>query len=371
MTPLRVVVTQPWAARQGGAETMLWTWLRGLDRDRIEPKVVFFDPGPFEQEVAELGFETAVIPVGRLRQPVRAARAIAELARRLRAWRPDLVLNWSPKAHLYGTGSTLLAGIPHRTIWWQHSVPERHWMDRLATLMPARAVGCSSQASATAQAELRPHRRTFVVWPGIEIDGRAQTAPAELDIPSSRVVIGIVGRLQPWKGQHHLLHALALLRRRGHDVHGLLVGGSAFGFSEGYPAELEDLIVRLDLQDRVTMVGQVPDADPYLRAMDIFVNASSGEPFGIVLPEAMAHSLPIVAVASAGPLEIVEEGSTGLLIERPDGALLADALQQLVAHPELRRRMGDSGRERCLRLFTAERMVEKLDAQLEELARGA
>jgi|tagenome__1003787_1003787.scaffolds.fasta_scaffold20960995_3 glycosyltransferase involved in cell wall biosynthesis len=370
MTPLRVIVTQPWAARQGGAETMLWTWLRRLDRDRIDPKIVFFDPGPFEQEVAELGFETAVIPVGRLRQPVRAARAIAELARQLRAWRPDLVLNWSPKAHLYGTGSTLLAGIPHKTLWWQHSVPERHWMDRLATLMPARAVGCSSQASATAQSRLRPRRRTFVVWPGIEINGRGETPPADLDIPAGRVVVGIVGRLQPWKGQHHVLHALALLRKRGLDVHGLFVGGSAFGFSEDYPLELEDLIDRLELRNHVTMVGQVPDADPYLRVMDVFVNASSGEPFGIVLPEAMAHSLPIVAVASGGPLEIVEDGTTGLLVERPDGALLADALKNLVADPETRQRMGASGRERCLRLFTADRMVDKLDSELEEIARG-
>jgi glycosyltransferase involved in cell wall biosynthesis len=241
-------------------------------------------------------------------------------------------------------------------------------MDRLATMLPARAVGCSSQASAEAQGHLRPRRRTFVVWPGIELDGRAEAAPAPLDLPAGRVVIGLVGRLQPWKGQHHLLQALALLRDREHDVHGLFVGGSAFGFSQGYPAELAELVDRLELGDRVTMTGQVPDADPYLRRMDVFVNASSGEPFGIVMPEAMAHGLPIVAVASAGPLEIVEDGTTGLLVERPDGGLLADALEQLVGDPERRRRMGEAGRERCLRLFTAERMVARLETELEALA---
>jgi glycosyltransferase involved in cell wall biosynthesis len=255
-------------------------------------------------------------------------------------------------------------------VWWQHGVTVGHWMDRAATAIPARAVGCSSSTAARAQAALRPRRPAFVVHPGVEPSMNGASPPAAaLDIPAGRTVIGIVGRLQPWKGQHRLLRALARLRERGLDVHGLIVGGDAYGLSPEYAAALGRLVTELGLEDRVTLTGQVADVGPYVRAMDVLVSASEKEPFGIVLLEGMADALPVVAVGDAGPLDIVEHGHTGVLVSSPAPGLLADALEPLVRDPERRRELGERGQARFLERFTAEAMTSALLGRLEEVAR--
>jgi hypothetical protein len=73
---MKLLVTVPWGDRAGGAENMLWTFLRHVDRSRNEPKVVFFEHGPFEREVAGLGMRTAVVPSGRLRELARATGVV-------------------------------------------------------------------------------------------------------------------------------------------------------------------------------------------------------------------------------------------------------------------------------------------------------
>jgi glycosyltransferase involved in cell wall biosynthesis len=354
---------------------MAWVLLRHLDRSRIEPHVVILQPGPFEQELEDLGVSTTVLPTGRLRQPRATARAVRALAGLLKRERPDLIVNWSPKTQLYGGAAARLAGMGDRVIWWQHGIPDGHWLDRLATALPARGIGCSSQAGAAAQRRLWPHRSTFVVHPGI--DAPAAASPGELDelrkqigLPPGRVVVGTVGRLQPWKGQDRLLQAIAQLRSKGLDLHGLIVGGDAYELSPEYARQLQHLVVQLDLEGAVTMPGQVDNVAPYMQLMDVFVNASDAEPFGIVLVEAMALGVPVVAVASGGPLEIVDPGRSGELARTGDPESLAHALLGLVGDPDLRRRRGEEGRRAATR-FSASAMAEGMQSHWEALGSQA
>jgi len=352
---------------------MLWQLLRNLNREKLEPAVVFLGPGPFEREVAELGIWTTVIPAGRLRRPAATSAAIRRLAAVLRARQPDLLLDWSAKCQLYGSAAASLAGMRERVVWWQHQIPAGHWVDRLATLTPARAIGCSSAAGETAQRALWPSRPTFVVNPGIEIDPGPKGPNGlrnELGIPRERLVAGIVGRLQPWKGQDRFLAALARMRKGGRDVHGLVVGGDAYGLSPEYAAGLERLTAELGLADRVTMTGQVPDSRPYLELMDVAVSASDNEPFGIVLLEAMAAGVPVVAVAEGGPTDIVEPGVTGMLAASREPRALAAAIEAVIADPGRRAEMGAEGRRRCKERYSAGAMAERIAERLLLLADG-
>jgi glycosyltransferase involved in cell wall biosynthesis len=368
---MRIMITMPWGERLGGAESMLWTLLRNLDRSRVEPHVLSLEPGPFEREVAGLGIRTSVVVAGRLRQPRRVAAAVRAVARLFEREQPDLILNWSPKTQLYGGAAARLAGYGDRVVWWQHGIPNDHWLDRLATALPARAVGCSSHASEVAQRGLWPHRPTFVIHPGIEPpDGASPEEVIELrerlGIPRGRVIVGMVGRLQPWKGQDRLLHALGSLRERGHDVHGLMVGGDAYDLSPRYARDLKRMVGDLGLTNAVTLTGHVERVDPYLQLMDVFVNASEAEPFGIVLLEAMALGTPVLAVAGGGPLEIIEPGRTGVLADGADAHALARALGDLVSDPDLRERLAEAGPRAAAR-FSAGRMAEEMQSRLEGL----
>jgi glycosyltransferase involved in cell wall biosynthesis len=365
-----VVISVPWGLRAGGAETMLWTFLRYVDRERIAPTVVFLQEGPFVREVSELGVHTVTIRAGRLRDARRAAYTVRRLAEVI-SDNCDVLLNWTAKSHLYGAPAAVVAGMTDRTLWWQHGIPTGHWLDRLATALPARAIGCSSHSSASAQSRLRPRRSTFVVHPGVpaEVADRGNGGSGrQLTSASEEAVVGIVGRLQPWKGQHRFIRAIAELRRRGYPVRGLVVGGNSHNLSPGYEVALRRLAQDSSVAPFVTFTGHVADPAQYVRTMDVLVNASRQEPFGIVVLEAMALGVPVVAAAGSGPGEIVESGRSGVLLDSVDATSIANGLELLLSDRGLRRRLGTAGRSHIRAKFSAQTMCRRLEAALEGIA---
>jgi glycosyltransferase involved in cell wall biosynthesis len=357
----------PWGERLGGAEAMLQSALEGARENGHEMEFAFFESGSWPDELIAGGFHVEVIAAGRLRHAHRTAATVFRLARMLRRRRPDLILNWSAKTQLYGSVAATLVGMRDRVVWWQQAIPPRRgWLDRCATLLPASAIACYSTAAARAQAQLYPTRPTVVIAAGAPIPDE-NTEPASLTLPQGVPIVGLVGRLQPWKGQDRLLEAQALLRQRGHETHLLIVGGDSYGLSPEYAQSLAPLAARLGLGDAVTMTGQVPDAAPYMERMDILVNASDPEPFGIVLLEGMARELVVVAVDSGGPGEFIEHLRTGVLARSGAPSDLADALEPLLVSADLRREIGRAGRERFLRDFTDSAMRRRFFASFEEL----
>jgi glycosyltransferase involved in cell wall biosynthesis len=370
VTP-RVLIVTPWGERLGGAEEMLWLALSHLDRARLDPTVVFLGPGPFEEEVRKTGIETVVIQAGRLRQLRAAFGSVERLSELIERRRPEILLSWSAKAHLYTAASAARARIGGRLVWWQHTTPEGHWLERMATVLPAKAIGCSSKAGQLAQAELWPRRETFVVNPGIVV-GPEPTRDnvelrARLGISSDATVVGIVGRLQPNKGQHRFLEVVAALLKRGRKVHGLVVGGDAHDLSPEYVPHLDRLIVDLGIERAVTMTGQVSDARPYFELMDFAVNASEQESFPLTLMEAMAAGAIVVTAGRDGRSEIVEEGVNGLLTVGTDPVEFADKIDCLLGDADRRRELAARARRASVERFSADRMADELASWLEEV----
>jgi glycosyltransferase involved in cell wall biosynthesis len=364
---MRMIVTVPWGHRLGGAEAMLQGVLDGAGSSGHELELVFFEPGPWPDELLAAGFRVEVIPAGRLRQLHRWFATVLALARLFRARQPDLILNWAAKTQLYGSPAAVLAGMADRVVWWQQAIPRRGWLDRCATLLPATAIGCYSQASRRAQARLFPARHSFAVAAGSPPPIPNPAVREPLELPADVPIVGLVGRLQPWKGQDRLLRAQAILRDRGQLMHLVIVGGDSYGLSPEYAASLPPLVRQLGLQDAVTMTGEVPDAGPYVEQMDILVNASDPEPFGIVILEGMARGVAVVAVNSGGPAEFVEDRRTGMLASSGQPDALADALEPLLASTELRRQIAEAGRERYLQEYTDAAMRRRFFHQFEQL----
>jgi len=364
---MRILITLPWGERLGGSEGMLQTVLDGAQESAHQLELVCLEPGPWPRELAEAGFHVEVIAAGRVRQIGRLLSSVVQLARVFRRRQPDLIVNWIAKAQLYCSPAAVLAGMSDRVIWWQHDMATGYLLDRIATALPAIAVGCSSHTSARAQARLFPHRPTFAVAPGTRIPDGDSRQP-RLALPAQVPVVGLVGRLQPWKGQDRLLEAQALLLERGQRIHTLIVGGDAHGLSSEYAASLQPLVSRLGLSEHVTMTGQVADAGPYIDQMDILVNASDPEPFGIVLLEAMARGVAVVAVGAGGPAEFIEDARTGVFARSGEPADLADALGPLIASATLRKELAQAGHERFLADFTDVAMRRRFFDQMQALA---
>jgi glycosyltransferase involved in cell wall biosynthesis len=367
---VRIVITVPWWERLGGAEAMLHTILEGAQTSGHELELVFFEDGPWPAELRAAGLRVEIVKAGRVRQLHRVAATVARLAALFRERDPDVILNWATKTQLYGSPAAVLAGMGDRIVWWQHAIAGRHWLDLSANLLPARAIVCYSTAAASAQRRLWPHRRTIVIPAGARPVVGSTAGSAPLQLARNVPIVGIVGRLQAWKGQDRLLRAQALLRAQGQPMHLVIVGGDSYGLSPGYAASLPALITQLGLQESVSLAGEVADAMPLIEQLDILVNASDPEPFGIVLLEAMAAGVPVVAVDSGGPPDIVEHGRTGMLARSGDPVDLASALEPLLGSQALRRELGEAGRRSFMRDYTDEAVRKRFFTAMEDIVRA-
>lgn len=345
---------------------MLHTILEGVQDSGHEVELVFFEEGPWPAELMAAGLHVEVIKAGRVRQLHRWVATVARLARMFRARRPDLILNWAAKTQVYGSPAAMLVGMSDRVVWWQHSITSRTWLESIANLLPARAIACYSTAAARAQAKMLPRRPTVVIPAGVA-PARGQTPPPSLELPSDTPIVGIVGRLQPWKGQDRLLQAQAILRERGCPLHLMIVGGDSYGLSPEYAASLPGLVTRLGLDGAVTITGEVPDAMPYLEQMDVLVNASDPEPFGIVLLEGMAAGVPVVAVDSGGPPDFIEHEKTGVLAASGSPEALAAALEPLLRSRSMRRSIGAAGRASFMRDYTDVALRRRFFTAMQEI----
>jgi glycosyltransferase involved in cell wall biosynthesis len=164
-------------------------------------------------------------------------------------------------------------------------------------------------------------------------------------------------QLFPRKGIRFLIEAAAELKPQYPDLKVVLAGD---GFER---PELTRLAADLGIGDAVTFLGWVPNTDlpQYYRAAAVSVIPSLEEGFGIPAAEAMGCEVAVVASDAGGLPEVVENGVTGLVVPRGDSTALAQAIGSLLADPQRRRRMGQAGRERALRLFDWDRSAEQFE----------
>jgi colanic acid/amylovoran biosynthesis glycosyltransferase len=204
--------------------------------------------------------------------------------------------------------------------------------------------------------------KLHVVRCGVEADALPQPAP-RWPAPGERIQVLSVGRLSPEKGQVGLVEAFAAAVRKGLDAQLVLIGG---GPEE---ARIRAVVDALGIGDRVEMRGALPES-AVLEAMSqahVFVLSSFMEGLPVVLMEAMALRLPVIAPAITGIPELVIHRETGLLYTVGRWDQLADRMETLAGDAALRARVVEGGRARLLPEFDVAHSAERLEA----LFRGA
>jgi glycosyltransferase involved in cell wall biosynthesis len=184
--------------------------------------------------------------------------------------------------------------------------------------------------------------------------------------PEDALVIINVGRMEPYKGQHVLIDALARLDQ-GTPWTCWIVGGAQRPAEEAYERSLRQAVDARGLRDRVMFLGQRRDVPSLLAAADLCCHPNQGaEPFGLSIVEALHAGLPVIATALGGPSEIVTE-SCGRLVPPGDSVALADALTLLIRNREARHRMTAAGPARADGLCNAVARLDDLGQALERL----
>jgi glycosyltransferase involved in cell wall biosynthesis len=324
----------PSASPTGGAEEAFWQFIKSDSARSIQLQSIFLEDGPLVQQVQPYVRESFVIPCGRTREIWKWWTVAGQIKSHSQRFGAQLIFGWMTKGHVYGGLAAWRAGIP--AAWFQMGLPDNDFLGRASRWLPARAVFACSKFVAREQQASQPKARVIAVPLGFDLARfdltklpTPQEAKRQLGLPLGGPLIGIVGRLQSWKGIHVLIEAMPIILESHADAHCLVVGG-VYPAEPMYEIQLHELAGRYQISDQVIFAGARKDVPLWMQAMDVFVHASRREPFGIVVIEAMALGKPVVACAPGGTEEMFSDNIVGALIPFADADLMAKSVLDLV-----------------------------------------
>jgi len=351
---LRVAFIDQTGADIGGAQLSLSLLLKHLPIG-VDPHAVFFHEGAFAESIRASGIPTSVIRLGsagssstRERPRIEAALEVPAIARSvarlLRERRIDVVHTNTIKAHVFGSVGARLAGLPCVA----------HLRDNIWGLglfgVRSTIAACTKERIAISGAVARTFnlKNTSIVKNPLDlslykkfIDRRE--ARLRLGIPDDGIpVVGIVGRLNRWKGHDRFLRAIANVKATA-KVHALVVGSAVFRDTD-FLLELHALAESLGIRESVTFVDWVDDPRDVYAALDVHVNASTKEPFGRTTIEAAAMGVPTVCFDDSGVSESMIEGVTGIVVEAGNDDEMSAAIRYYVVDEQKRRAAGAAAR---------------------------
>jgi len=399
MTSKRIVLLDTGKEWGGGTNSLL-ELLKRIDRSKYEFSCVFYDDyrkggGPkISEELARLGIGFLQLP---RRPQARAAKLLKEavrilcffskwlrrtgvflvdyyfrirpdaarIAEVLRRQRADLLyMNNQPSSNLEGILAARGAGVPviqHNRIDVTLNPIETRIANR-----GLRKIICVSDGVRQALVDqgIDP-AKCIVVHNGIDADTKPRLTPAEIRTGTRAgddVLIGTVGSLIRRKRVADLIRVVAVLvREKRKPVKCLVVGAGP------EQANLAAEAQRLGVADRIIFTGFQADAVSYINAFDIFALPSEKEGLPRVILEAMLMAKPVAASRVVGPAELVVDGQTGFLLPLGEARPWVDALERLIDDPELRKSMGEAGRQRVLEQFSIAKYVAGVSAVLDEI----
>lgn len=387
------------SALRGGAEFCLDTTLRNLDREKIEPFVIFPTDGPMADSVREMGIPVEIEPLcwwmlyepsfwewkNRLRTPFRLHR----LKNFLKKNRIDAVYS-NTVCIFEGVLAARALGIPHFT--HIHEVLEDRFMRPRWFSLP-RITNFFYRNSQTVFFESDPSRKIAEAHLRTA-HSRSRNAEKQLDelcarsavvSNSSRLTLeeaehfqekearpaweklrkfGIdpekwtvlwLGRFSERKNPHMLLRAAAQLPESVRENIQFIFAGAG-----PLEASLRQEIAHSALETTCRLIPFQDDIRPLLRLANVLTLTSWEESFGLVLVEAGMFAKPTIAVRSQGPAEIIQDGATGFLTEPDDSRMLAEHILTLFRDPELSARLGRQNRERVLDLYDPVKNTAKI-----------
>ena len=216
-------------------------------------------------------------------------------------------------------------------------------------------------------------RKISVIPFGIELERFTDNRPAQaaarqrLDLPDHVLLAGVIGRLDPKKGQDVLIRACAGVHAAGHPLHLLVVGDKTANDETDYSRHLRELVARLDLTGCVHMRPYLPQVEYAYAALDMFVMASHSETYGMVTIEAMACSLPVIGTAEGGTVQIIEDNVSGLLVPPRDVERLTEALLKLARDRALAARLGKQAAIDAIRKYSHRQQCSAVEQMLEQI----
>jgi glycosyltransferase involved in cell wall biosynthesis len=347
----------------GGAETVLLNIVRGLDRERYNPRVVLMRPGWFAERLQAEGIQADVIESRRSFD----LPFVRNLIKACREWKIDLLHSHLPGANVYASLIRFFTRIPVVTTYHgQISLPgsDEKYQNIKQFLVRNLASRVVVVADFLRDDFIRkagfPEHKLVTIHNGVDLrfpDGRfdARTKRESLGLSQSNLVVVNVANIRVPKGQNYLVEATEKVARQFPDIRILLVGEGEGELKERLVSQIE----QAGLDEQVRFFGYRTDVTEILRVSDLFVLSSISEGLPVAAVEAMAASLPIVSTDVGAMSSLVDDGQSGYLVPSGDSNALAEKMLVVLSDQKLRTSMGNVGRKIVEANFSIETMVRK------------
>ncbi len=317
----------------GGQEIRILNEIREFIKLGFPVTLVCATHSPIAQRAMEYGLTTVQLPIGK-----KTVKGLFALRRWLAQNKFDVVNTHS------SSDSWLVAVGMRMTVKRKPIVRTRHVSTPVSTNLATRWLYQKAAAHIVTTGErlrqilirdndIHPDKITSVptgIDCAIFTPGKDTAAVRRtLGLPQDQFIIGIVATLRSWKGHRYLIDAFTAIDQA--DVHLLIVG-------DGPQWEnINRQIDQLGIRDRVTLCGHQQDVVPWMQAMDIYAlpsYANEGVPQGLM--QAMACGLPVISTDVGSIVEIVQDGSIGIIVEKENSVALAKAITTLKEDKPLR-----------------------------------
>lgn len=360
----------------GGAEMMLYKLLSRINREHFQPIVISLtDEGTLGKQIAALDIPVHTI---NMNPGIPTPSSIWRLIHKVHQLKPDLIQGWMYHGNMAATLSNFnLKPVP--VIWnIRHSVYSLKYEKRgtAAVIQLLSKISSlpnkilyNSKTSASQHEKLGYKvAKTLVIPNGFDTELFAPSQNArteirtELDLPENAFLIGLIGRYHTMKDHNNFLQATAILRKSFANVYFLLAGKGV----NWENAVLKESIQTLGLQGGIHLLGERQDIPILTAALDIATSASYSEGFPNVIGEAMSCGVPCVVTDVGDSAWIV--GETGKVVPPSNSEALAKALKELIElGTEGRRTLGDLARERIIKNFSLDSIVNQYEELYESL----
>lgn len=341
---IRVLYYYPYLSFDTGSPKALAQFIDTLDRRIFEPVFCARGDGPLPRALAARGVEIVPGAAASIsaRHPVAALAAIRRQMARLRAWRIDVV-----HANTFDWNTDLiLAAWALRTpvILHVHN-PLNIALQNLERLAARKVLFCSQFEMGNCGHVGRIAGKTDVVYNVIDttVFERSRAIRASLGIPDGAIAIGTVAQVVHRKGIDVFLDAARQLLRERDDLV-FVVAGPVMESEREFGDRMLAAADEPELRGHVRFLGPRSDIPDVLASLDLFVLASRAEPLGIVVLEAMATGLPVIASRVGGIPEMLTSPDVGTLVEPITAGAFAAAIRDVLARPDRGRAMGAAGR---------------------------
>ena len=330
----------------------------------------------------ELGINVVPIPqLHREISPLYDALSVMRITALIKRIRPHILHTHTAKAGAVGRLAAVLAGEarPPIVVHTFHGHVLQGYFDpvtsglfrgleRTLAVRTTRLIAVSPEVRDDLVAfGVAPPEKFSVIRLGIDLDeriasdGDGAALRRLFGVSPDEFVVGWIGRMTAIKRVDDILLAFRRLRDRGVNARLCLVG-------DGPDREhVEQRAHELGISRNVLFVGYQRDVAPYYSFFDAVVLPSANEGTPVVAIEALAAGRPVVATRVGGVPDVVEDNADGMLLRVGDIDGIAGALERLAHDPELRRRLGEAGRERTIPRYRIERLVDDVDALYREL----